>query len=357
MKEVQSFKYLYRGLKKSCRNVRWKPSVISYESNSLKNTYLLKKRLDAGKYKPSQYQTFQIHEPKERTIKATKIIDRQFQHSLCDNLVYECFAKSLITDTCACIVGRGVDYCLDRITHHLVQINRGGGSWWVLKCDVGHYFDSIDHDVAKAAVRKRVPDGDAVRYINQIIDSFGPVGIGLGSQLSQLIANAVLDDLDHYIKEQLRIRHYIRYMDDFVLMHENKEYLQECKNKIRIWLKDHKLRMNPKSCIYPLDQGIKMLHWHFYIKPSGKILRRMECERPAKQRQKLLSMAGKESHGELPHGTTFLTHSAWMENTRKGNTYMVRKQMHNFYNDKILEELQYDQSNTRRTDSRPGKKT
>lgn len=331
---VMSFRSLYRALKKSCKDVRWKPSVITYEYNAMKNTYKLHQQLVNGTYKLKGYQIFQIHEPKERTIKATKIVDRQFQHSLCDNLVYHQLTKSLISDSCACLLGRGVDYCLDRITKHLVQINgERGTNAWVLKCDVRKYFDSIPHEVAKQAVRKRIQDPQAIYYIEQVIDSFeGDCGIGLGSQLSQLIANAVLDDMDHMIKEQLKIRHYVRYMDDFVLIHEDKEYLKYCRRLIEVRLNRLGLSLNPKSCMYPLSQGVKMLHWHFYIKSSGKILRRMENNRPAKQRRRLSKILQMERAGELPEGTAQKTHMSWLANAKRGDTYIWRKEMHEYYN-------------------------
>ena len=107
-----------------------------------------------------------------------------------------------------------------------------GCDGWVLKCDIRHYFQSIRHDVAKAAIRKRVTDTQIAERACEIVDSFGEIGLGLGSQVSQLVALAVLDDLDHFIKERLRIKHYIRYMDDFILVHEDKEYLRQCKKEI-----------------------------------------------------------------------------------------------------------------------------
>lgn len=341
--DVCSFKNLYVGLKKSCRNVRWKTSVITYESNAIKNTHKLREQLLAGKYKPKGYQVFTIHEPKERIIKATKIVDRQFQHSLCDNLVYGALTKSLIVDSCACLEGRGVDYCLNRITKHMVEYRKQyQADGWVLKCDIHKFFDSINHDLAKAAVHKRLHDPDACHYVCQIIDSFeGDTGIGLGSQLSQLIANAFLDDLDHFIKEKLHIRHYIRYMDDFVLFYPDKRYLQYCKEQINNWLTEHKLAFNPKTCIYPFRQGIKMLHWHFTVMPSGKILRRMECTRQSKQRKILRTIISKEARGEVPEHTAIKTHMSWLANADRGNTYYLRKQMHAYYNGLMAREGLY----------------
>lgn len=191
--DIESFDNLYKGLKDSCRNVRWKSSVVSYELHGLRNTHNLRRDLVNGKYKIQPYQHFTIYEPKRREITATRIRDRQFQHSMVDNYAYEQLTKSFIHDNCACLKGRGVDYCLDRMTRHLRKYYlEYGNDGYALKCDVRHFFQSIPHDIAKAAVRKRINDDFVVERICEIIDSFdGEYGIGLGSQVSQLVALAV----------------------------------------------------------------------------------------------------------------------------------------------------------------------
>ncbi len=330
MESVLSFDNLYKALKKSCRNVRWKTSVITYESNALKNTYTLRKELLDHTYKIGEYQIFRIHEPKEREIKATKIKDRQFQHSLCDNMVYDALTADASPNSCACMQGRGVDYCLNRVTKHMVDYNRKyGNTGWVLKCDIHRYFDSIPHRVARREVRRRVDDDDAVIYIYEIISSFDK-GIGLGSQLSQLIANAILQDMDNMLEKRYCIKHYIRYADDFVLMHPDKKHLEACLRAIRTYLAERGLELNPKTCIYPMKQGVKMLNWHFYIMPSGRILRRMACKRPGKQRRKLKRLWEKEKVGQLPQGTTEQSHRSWMANAARGDTWEVRRRMNKY---------------------------
>lgn len=117
--QVISFDNLYKGLKESCRNIRWKDSTVGYEGNALKNTYRLRQMLLNGTYKIEHYQHFTIYEPKRRDIVATRLKDRQFQRSLCDNGFYEQITKSFITDNCACLKGRGVDYTLNRMTAHI----------------------------------------------------------------------------------------------------------------------------------------------------------------------------------------------------------------------------------------------
>lgn len=332
--DVISFDSLYKGLKKSCSNVRWKDSVVGYEYNRLKNTYKLKQDLLSGKYKIDRYQYFVIHEPKRREIIATRLKDRQFQRSLCDNELYEQITKSFITDNCACLRGRGVDYTLNRLTAHLRRYyNAHNTEGWVLKCDIHHYFESIRHDVAKAAIAKRVHDERTRERVYEIIDSFGEQGLGLGSQVSQLIALAVLDNLDHFIKERLRIKHYIRYMDDFVLIHHDKEYLRYCRAEIERVLAGIGLKLNKKTALYPLRQGVKLLNWRFIITDSGAIIRKMNKKKQSKQRQKLKKIYAKEMSGKYAPCTARESLICYLANLDRGDTYFEQCKMIKFFND------------------------
>lgn len=330
--KVISFDALYRGLKKSCKNIRWKDSTVGYEGNALKNTYRLRQSLLNGTYKIDRYQHFTIYEPKKREIVATRIKDRQFQRALCDNGLYEEITKSFITDNCACLRGRGVDYTLDRITTHLRRYyTHNGAEGWVLKCDIHHYFPSIRHDVAKAAICKRVKDREIAARACEIVDSFGDIGIGLGSQVSQLVALAVLDDLDHYVKERLRVKHYVRYMDDFVLIHPNKEFLKRCKIEIERFLTGIGLELNKKTSLYPLRQGVKMLQWKFVLTDSGRILRKMSKKKQGRQRRKLKKLYAKEQAGDYAQGTARESLVSWLANAARGDTYHEQRKMIKFY--------------------------
>ena len=243
------FGNLYKALKEACRNVRWKDSVVGYEANGLKNTYRLRQDLLSGRYKISPYQHFKVYEPKEREIVATRIRDRQYQRALCNGGMYEDFVEHLVHDNGACQNGKGTDFTLDRMVAHLRKYyNKHGTEGWVLKCDIRKFFPSTSHEVAKMAVRKRISDQRAAQAVMDVIDSFGgDVGIGLGSQISQLVELSVLDDLDHFVKERLGIKHYLRYMDDFILIHPDKEYLKYCLEQIKIFVKFTGLQLNDKT--------------------------------------------------------------------------------------------------------------
>lgn len=326
------FNSLYKALKRSCKNVRWKDSTVGYEANALKNTYRLKQSLQNNTYKIDKYQYFTVHEPKTREIVATRIKDRQFQRSLCDSGLYDDITKSFIYDNCACLKGRGVDYALNRLTAHLRKYNKQYGSeGWVLKCDIKHYFPSIRHDIARAAIYKRVSDPRVAERACEVVNSFGEIGLGLGSQISQLVALAVLDDLDHCIKEQLRIKHYIRYMDDFILIHPDKEYLRKCKSIIEEQLSKIGLQLNQKTKLYPLKQGVQLLQWRFIISGSSKIVRKMNKKKRGRQRRRLKRIMMKEAAGEYQPGTAKESLRSYLGNASRGNTYHERNAMIAYY--------------------------
>lgn len=332
-KKAVSFDALYDGLRKSCRNVRWKDSVVGYEFNRLENTVKLSNSLLNGTYHISPYQVFQIHEPKERTIVASRLVDRQFQRSLCDNGLYDDIAEHFIRDNAACQIGRGTDDALNRLKYQLRRYYRHRGcNGWVLKCDVKHFFQSIPHDKAKAVIRKLVCDQRAAAAVCEVIDSFdGDSGIGLGSQISQLIALAVLNDLDHFVKERLRICVYERYMDDFVLVHPRKEYLRTCWNLIENKLEEIGLTLNRKTCLIPLRQGFRFLQWKYVLTESGKVLMLMNPNKVCKFKQRIAKLWAREQAGTVAPGTTHESLRAFLANAKRGNTCRIQQSIITYY--------------------------
>lgn len=328
-----TFESLYRALKRCCRNVRWKDSVVGYEANGLKNTLELSESLQNGKYKIGKYQEFTIHEPKERKILASRLVDRQFQRSLCDSGLYRDITEHLIRDNVACQNGRGVDDALNRMKVHLRRYySHYGADGWVLKCDIHHFFPETDHEVAKAAVRKYVSDSMAAEAVCDVIDSFGGNrGMGLGSQISQLIELLVLNDLDHYIKERLQIKCYIRYMDDFILIHPDKAYLQKCLTIIRWEAEKLGFKLNSKTQLLPLRQGIQFLQWKFILTDTGKVLMLMHSSKLAKQRRRMKKLWKREQEGSVKPGATRESLKAFLANASRGNTWRIQQTMISFY--------------------------
>ena len=123
------------------------------------------------------------------------------------------------------------------------------GEYYVLKCDISKFFASIDHERLKEKLKRRIKDKDALEIVFKIIDS-EKQGLGIGNMTSQILAIFYLNDMDHFIKEKLKIKYYIRYQDDFLLFHKSKEYLKYCFSEIKKFVKEEKLKLNKKSRLY-----------------------------------------------------------------------------------------------------------
>lgn len=358
--KVCGFDNLYHAMWKAARNVKWKDSVAGYVKNGLINCYDLKQSLTNGTYKIDRYTQFTVYEPKKRAIVSTRIKDRVFQRSLCDNYLYDAITRSFIYDNGACQIGRGTDFARNRLVAHLQQARREyGGKFWVGKGDLQNFFGSTPHDVAKSAARKRVDDEWAEREVERIIDSFNQgadpdVGMGLGSQVTQLVQLAVLDDLDHYVKEVLHIRHYLRYMDDFIILHPDKEYVRYCMERIREWAELRGLRLSErKTQIFPIAQGIRFLGFRFRLTDTGRVVRTILPEKISHERRKLRRLVGLAKQGKMTRAEVDKCYNGWKRHAEYGDTYGLILKMDQFYKNlwrcDSNDDLQEHQPGKRRT--------
>lgn len=199
--------------------------------------------------------------------------------------------------------------------------------------DIRNFFGSTRHDVAKAAIQKRVRDEWARRLVEQIIDSFpGSVGIGLGSDVAQYIELAVLDGLDHFIKEKLHVKFYARYMDDFIIIANSSGMAGSYRRAIEQELDKIHLQLNPKKCrVTPAQKGFKWLGFRIRIKPSGKILVTLNKDKIYHERRKLKRMVRLVKVGRLPRETADTSLQCWAAHAKRGNNHMVINKMYTYY--------------------------
>ena len=317
----------------------WKDSVAGFYKNGLVNCYQLERDLMNNTYKLQKYIIFNVYEPKKREIVSTRIRDRVFQRSLCDNYFEEQMQKSFIYDNCACQKGKGTSFARKRLRYHMQKhFRKHGLTGYVLKCDVKDFFGSTSHVTAYKAVCKRVPDPWVRERVKEIIDSFnhGPnpnVGMGLGSQVTQIIQLAVLDDLDHFIKEILRINHYVRYMDDFILIHEDKEYLKKCKVEIEKELNMLGLRLSVKKTqLFPITQPIKFLGFSYNLTETGKVVIRLLKNKVSHERRKLLKQVRLAKSGVLTRFKVDQCFQSWKSHASFGDNYITVNKMKTYYN-------------------------
>ena len=335
---VCSFKNLYKGMKKCKRGVMWKNSVARFNNNGLVNILKLSNGLEDDTYKIDKYYEFTIYEPKKREIVSTKFKDRVFQRSLTDNYLYDEITNSFIYDNCACQLGKGTDFAMDRLNCHMQRFYRKHGlNGYVLKCDIKDYFGSTSHKLAKKSIRYNVADEWVLSHTDTIISSFNQgenpnVGMGLGSQITQLTQLLVLDKLDHFIKEKLGIKQYLRYMDDFLLIHHDKEYLKECLKEIKTKVEEIGLQLNiKKTQIFPVKQGINFLGFKFKLTETGKVIRLLDKSNVKKRKRKLRKYKKLVDEGKMTREKVDECYESWKAHARKGNTYNLLKRMDSYY--------------------------
>lgn len=334
--KVCSFDVLYESMLKCRRGVMWKDSVARYVNDPLVNTNKLRHSLLAGTYSIDDYFYFIIYEPKVRGIVSTGYKDRVFQRSLCDNYLYDALTKDFIYDNGACQIGKGTDFTRNRLKAHLSRFYRKYGvDGYVLNCDLKNFFGSTLHSTAKAAADKRVDDEWALQHVYQIIDSYddgNKRGLGLGSQITQLVQLVVLSDLDHKIKERLGIAYYSRYMDDLVLIHPSKKHLQKCLTIIEEELLRLGLTLNEdKTKLFPIKQGIKFLGFKFELARTGKVLMFLPKQGITKAKRKIRKHQQLVITGAMEKDKMFHCYESRRAHISKGDSYCLLKTLDKYF--------------------------
>jgi len=319
--------------------------VIEFEANLENELLKLKEELETFIYKPRPLKTFVIRDPKTRKISASHFRDRVVHHALC-NIIEPIFDKTFICDSCANRKNKGTSYALKRFDSFLRKVSQNGKLLknaknnnmiigYALKCDIKHYFDTVDHEVMIKTIRKKISDGRVLWLIKQILRNHNSKvkgkGMPIGNLTSQFFANVYLNGLDYFVKQNLKAKYYIRYVDDFIVLHRSKEKLFLWKWLINNFLKSIKLELHPeKSKIVPLHKGIKFLgfrvFYHYKIPKKGN-LRKIEKRLEELENSFLKNLIDKNKLKDIFNG--------WNSYLLLGNTYKLRKMIENSF-DRII---------------------
>ena len=276
--EAFSFSNLFQAGQTCCKNVNWKCSTQRYRMNIISNTAKTHVQLMAGTYKSRGFYEFDIYDRgKWRHIRSVHITERAVQRNLCDQVITKVFQPAFIYDNAASIKGKGIDFAMDRLNCHLQRhFRKHGLKGGILVFDFKDYFGSAQHWTVKNELARRVHDPKTRKLANDFLENFGPVGYGLGSQISQNAALMLPNKLDHIIKEELQIKGYGRYMDDGYLIHEDIHYLEYCLERIKEVCAELGITLNlRKTKIRPITRGIVFLKTKFILTETGRVLRKM----------------------------------------------------------------------------------
>lgn len=332
--EIVGFDALYESMQKCKRNVIWKNSAAFYYLHGIEETLELEKKLKNGTYKAKPPKKFTITHPKKREAVSIAFRDRVYQRSMNDNCIYPIMTKSFIYDNMACQKRKGSACARDRLDEFLHKFYRHHKlNGYVLQCDIKGYYPNMNHKVAEELFEKRLPRSVYERSIVVLHEQYGgEKGYNPGSQMIQILGISLLDALDHYIKERLRVKYYLRYMDDFVLIHEDAAYLEQCKTKISGYLKTISCELHPKKTrIYSLSSGIKLLGFTHKLTPSGKIIRLINPQNVKNERRKLKRMVKLSKAGKLPKEKVDECFQAWRAHAKIGNSFKLLQRMDSYY--------------------------
>ncbi len=270
-KEEQLFNALFRTMFQKTKGVFWKTSVMAYVANGTRNIYNLTDDILSGSFHSTKPHPVEIYYPKRRTVLATTFKERVYQ-GLVNDLIYPYMTRSFIWGNLASQTGKGTDKARDLLKSYLWKFythhGRGG---YVLQIDIKHYYQSIPHDKALSLFEKKLPP-HLHSAVKEVLDVQYPSSFFAGSQMVQILGIAYLDELDHYIKEVLRIRYYIRYQDDFLLLSHSYDSLFLALSAIREQLSFLGLSIHEeKTHIQPLSSPFHFLGFYYQLKEDGKI--------------------------------------------------------------------------------------
>ena len=241
-----------------------KLDVQQFFLNLEMNIINLYRRVKSGAYKHSDYISFFICDPKLRNINKAEVSDRVLHHSIVRH-IEPLFEKSFIFDSYSSRDNKGTHRAIKRLKNFCLTLTKNKTrTAWALKCDVKKFFDSVDHEILLSLVREKIKDIKLMEIIEEITRSYNKDsgrGIPLGNLTSQLFSNVYLNQLDHFVKRELRVKYYVRYADDFIILDTEKEQLEKLVPVLSDFMETRlKLQLHPsKIFIRKIHQGIDFL--------------------------------------------------------------------------------------------------
>lgn len=332
--DIVSFPNLLAAARQAQKGKRYRDNILRF-NYSLENELIqLQYELHTQTYRPGPYKTFSVKEPKPRLISAAPYRDRVVHHALC-NIILPLFERTFIHDSYANRVGFGTHRALKRFTHFA----RTNG--YVLQCNIRKYFPSIDHEILKHVLRRKIKCPDTLWLIDTIIDGSNEQepaiayfpgddlntpstrrrGLPIGNLTSQFFANLYLNSLDHFVKEILQARQYLRYVDDFALFSDNKEFLTDARPEIEAHLATLRLKIHPiKSQLSTTRIGASFVG--FRVFPNHI---RVKAANLHRSRYRLRQLQRDYASGEVSLDQITRSLQSWGAHLNHANTWHLRQ--------------------------------
>jgi len=331
---VVDFDNLLLAAKKAQKGKRYYPNVLKFNFNFESEILKIQRELKQQTYEPGLYRTFEIKQPKPRMISAAPYRDRIVHHALC-NIISPILEKHLIFDTYANRIGFGSHKALKRFT----QFARS--STYGLQCDICKYFPSIDHQILKDLLRRKIKCVDTLWLIDKIIDNSNPQfpvnfhfpeddlltplqrrrGLPIGNLTSQTFANFYLSSFDHFVKEILKVKKYLRYVDDFALFSDSKSELKDIQSELPEFLANLRLKLHPqKNQIIATNKGVNFVGFRVFPKVI-----RIRSNNLHQGRKRLKQNLFYRKYDVITDTDFQLSLNGWFAHLRHGTTWKLRQ--------------------------------
>lgn len=302
-----------------------KKEILKFEldlETNIMNIYL---KLKEEKYSVGKYREFTIYEPKERLIKALPYKDRIVHQWYVEEFIKPFIVKRFIGDSYACIENKGTHKAIKKLQGYMRIMKKEYGKYYVLKCDVKKFFYTINKDILFNIMKSYISDKKLLNLTKIFIyDNDDPIGIPIGNYTSQYFANIYLNELDHYIKDKLKIKYYVRFMDDFVLLLKDKYEAKLILNKINIFVASLKLELNNKTRYYPSNLGIDFCGYVIY---ENYIKVRKRCIKKIKRKVKKWNELYKKN--KLNYKKYLLSFNSFKGHIKHSNSYNLCNKIYN----------------------------
>lgn len=300
---------------------RKRKDVAEFSTRLMDNIIELNRQLVDKTYRHGPYTAFKINDPKQRDIHKASVRDRLLHHAIY-RILYPYFDRKFSYDSYSCRVGKGTFRAIRRFKIFAQKVSQNNTKTaWVLKCDIKKFFANIDHGILKNILAKHIGDTETLCLLEQVIDSFHTegkscIGLPLGNLTSQVLVNVYMNEFDQFIKRELKVEFYVRYADDFVILHNNKIYLENLVSKISEFLeKKLKLSLHPRKCfIKTLASGVDFLGWVNF--PYYRVLR-------STTRRRMFKIIKQRPKNE--------TLQSYLGLIRHGNSYELKRKVENLY--------------------------
>lgn len=333
--ELCSKENLERAYYKARRRKTNTPTINAFDEHWQYHFALLRHELLTKTYAPRPLKQFILRDPKTRLISVSNFRDRVVHHALI-NILQPIFEPRFIHDSYASRKCKGTLAAVERLERMMLTVSRNRTlirnprtnndiTGYALKCDIKHYFDSVGHEILLNILRKHIKDENVLLLTKIILDNhpteISGTGMPLGNWTSQFFANVYLDELDQHIKHTLKAKHYLRYVDDFLILHHDKKTLERYMHKITVFL-EQKLALSPhphKCAIIPLRNGIPFLGYLVFTHHKLLVNKNLRSNR-----ERLRTLLEKFSDGHIEHETVIAALQGWSGYAQHANTYHLR---------------------------------